>query len=72
MWSDSIAPMCDQFSLVSRINDNGDPICSSSLKSLTASFNAPAAGCLWLSFNDGVNFTDNSGVWTVQVDVTTP
>lgn len=30
-------------------------------------FNAPASGTLYLAFNDGVNFEDNIGSWSVNV-----
>jgi hypothetical protein len=69
-WSQSVAPSCNEFTLISRIDDDGAPQCYLVPAGASSpSFVAPASGCLWLGFNDGVNFNDNSGQWMVQVGV---
>jgi len=67
-WEDAIAPNLIVFALVGRIEESGEPFLVGS------SFDqpAPASGYLYLSYNDGVNFSDNSGYWDVVVTVEPP
>lgn len=64
-WDDAIAPDLFVFALVGRIGESGTPFFVGS------SFDQPASasGYLYLSYNDGVNFNDNSGYWDAVVTV---
>ena len=55
---------CDQFSLIARIG--GDVFCVGESRTKTAE----NSGRLYLAFNDGANFEDNSGSWSVDVTAT--
>jgi hypothetical protein len=65
MWEDAIAPNLIVFALVGRIGESGEPFFVGS----SFDQSAPASGHLYLSYNDGVNFNDNSGYWDVLVTV---
>ncbi len=63
-WSQSLVPSCPFGSLVGKIGA-GPPFCASNLAT-------NQSGRLYLAFNDGVNFADNSGSWTVNVGLGRP
>jgi hypothetical protein len=51
------------FALMAKIGRDGTALKIGSM----LTFNAPASGTLYLGFNDGVNFEDNSGSWNISV-----
>lgn len=67
-WNESLAyrsgeTRCWFGSLIGKVGTDGIAFCIGSSNTITA----PATGCLYLAFNDGVNFEDNEGYWDVQV-----
>jgi hypothetical protein len=70
-WPESIAyraggTECWFGSLVGKIGIGGTAFCIGASNTITA----PASGCLYLGFNDGVNFEDNDPEGSWEVDVT--
>ena len=63
-WSESLAPNCPFGSLIARVG-NGTPFC---VGTNTGWFYPGRTGQLYIAFNDGVNFQDNSGSWSVEVN----
>jgi|GEM_PF-931872 len=67
-WAPSLAyrsgnTNCPFGSLIGKVGENGTAFFIGDSKTVSA----PATGCLYLAFNDGVNFQDNAGDWDVEV-----
>lgn len=70
-WNESLAyrsggTRCWFGSLIGKVGINGTAFCIGESANITS----PASGTLYLAFNDGANFEDNSGSWQVEVTVT--
>ncbi|NVB42836.1 cellulose binding domain-containing protein [Pseudenhygromyxa sp. WMMC2535] len=64
-WQLSIAPGCPAWSLVAKVGTDGISQCIGT----AGSFVAEEAGRLYLGFNDGDIFSDNSGSWSVDLGI---
>jgi len=66
-WNQSVAPSCTFGSLVGKVGQYGQPFC---IGSNTGVISPSVTGRLYIAFNDGVNFQDNSGGWNLNATVT--
>jgi hypothetical protein len=60
-WPKSMDPLCPFGSLVGKVGMSGASFCVCTNTPTTM----PSTGALYLGFNDGESFADNSGTWTV-------
>jgi D-alanyl-D-alanine carboxypeptidase len=65
-WTEALTNLCTFGSLVGRIGSSGAINCIGN----NGPWAPSEAGRLYLAFNDGVSFTDNSGQWLAAVTVT--
>lgn len=63
-WEESIAPGCSFGALIGKIGEDGEAFCIGDAGTHEV---VGDGGRLYLAFNDGVSFVDNSGGWNVDI-----